>query len=248
MKIGILGSGHIGRILARKLAATGHEVKIANSRGPGTIDAVALSTGARAVKKEDAVSDVEVVIISIPFIGIRDIAPLFADLPAQTVVIDTSNYIPARDDRIEAIENGTTDSVWVSEQLGRPIAKAWNSIYSVTLEEMGRPSGHPERIAAPVAADRALDRDVTLALVEETGFDAYDAGSIADSWRQQSGTPPYCTEVTLADLPDALASADLARSRRRTDLAFAVYGERFELGQNPGRDFIVQLSRMLNSP
>lgn len=248
MKIGLLGSGHIGRTLARKLAAAGHAVKVANSRGPDTIDADAMSTGARAVQKEEAVSDVEVLILSIPFAGIPDLAPLLADLPAETVVIDTSNYIPARDDSIEAIENGKTDSVWVTEQLGRPIAKAWNSIYSVTLEEMGRPAGHPDRIAAPIAADRARDRDVTMALVEETGFDAYDAGSIADSWRQQPGSPPYCTEIPLAELPNALASADLARSRRRTDLAFAVYGERFELGQNPGRDFIVQLSRLLNAP
>lgn len=248
MKIGILGSGHIGRTLARKLAAAGNDVKVANSRGPSTIDPIALSTGARAVSKEDAVSDVEVVILSIPFAGIPKLAPLLAKLPEDAVVIDTSNYIPMRDDRIEAIENGKTDSVWVTDHLGRPIAKAWNSIYSVTLEEMGRPAGHPERIAAPVSADRERDRNVAMALVEETGFDAYDAGPIAQSWRQQPGSPSYCTEITLADLPNALASADLARSRRRTDLAFAVYGERFELGQNPGRDFIVQLSRLLNAP
>lgn len=248
MKIGILGSGHIGKTLAIKLAASGHEVKVANSRGPDTIRADSLSTGACAVVKEEAVIDVEVLILSIPFAGIPDLAPLLADLPAETVVIDTSNYIPARDNRIEAIENGKTDSVWVTQHLGRPIAKAWNSIYSVTLEEMGKPAGHPERIAAPVAADRERDRDVTMALVEETGFDAYDAGTIADSWRQQCGAPAYCTEVTLAELPEALASADLSRSRRRTELAFAVYGERFELGQNAGREFIVQLSRLLNAP
>jgi 8-hydroxy-5-deazaflavin:NADPH oxidoreductase len=248
MKIGILGSGSIGGTLAKKFSASGHTVKVANSRGPDTIDADVLSTGASAVTKEEAVADVDVLILSIPFIRIPDLAPLLADLPAETVVIDTSNYIPARDDRIEAIENGLTDSVWVSEQLGRPIAKAWNSIYSVTLKEMGRPAGHPERLAAPVAADRDRDRDVTMALVEESGFDAYDAGAIADSWRQQCGTPCYCTEVTLAELPEALASADLARSRKRQDLFFAVYLERFGgVGTNPGRDFVVRLSQVLNA-
>jgi predicted dinucleotide-binding enzyme len=245
MKIGILGSGHIGRTLARKLAAAGHEVKVANSRGPDTIDADALSTGARAVRKEEAVINVEVLILSIPFAGIPALAPLIADVAPETVVIDTSNYIPARDDRIESIENGKTDSVWVTEQLGRPIAKAWNSIYSVTLEEMGKPAGHPERMAAPIAADREHDRNVTMALVEDTGFDAYNAGTIADSWRQQCGSPAYCTEITLVELPEALAAADLARMRRRTDLSFEVYNERFEAGYNPGRDFIVQLSRLL---
>lgn len=207
MEIGILGSGHIGKTLALKLAAAGHKVKVANSRGPDTIDRDVALTGARLVTKEEAVVNVEVVILSVPFACIPSIASLLANLPAETVVIDTSNYIPARDERIASIENGKTDSVWVTEQLDRPIAKAWNSIYSATLEEMGRPTGHPERISAPVAA-----------LVEETGFDAYDAGTIAGSWRQQCGSPAYCTEVTLIDLPKALASADLARSRRRQDL------------------------------
>jgi predicted dinucleotide-binding enzyme len=247
MKIGILGSGFIGGTLAKTLSAAGHRVKVANSRDPRTIDADVLSTGAQAVTKEDAVADADVVILSIPFCGITALAPLLAGLPAETVVIDTSNYIPARDERIEAIENGQADSAWVAERLGRPIAKAWNSIYSVTLKEMGRPAGHPERIAAPVAADRDRDREVTMALVEDSGFDAYDAGTLADSWRQQTGSPCYCTEVTLADLPGALAAADLARSRRRRDLMFAVYQERFELGTNPGRDFIVGLSRILNA-
>lgn len=155
--------------------------------------------------KEDAVSGVEVVILSIPFAGISNLVLLLADLPADTVVIDTSNYIPVRDDRIQAIENGKTDSVWVTEHLGRSIAKACSSIYSVILEEMGRPAGHADRIAAPVAADRDRDRQVTMALVEETGFDAYDAGPIAQSRGQQPGSPPYCTEITLAELPNALA-------------------------------------------
>lgn len=247
MNIGILGSGHIGRTLALKLADAGQTVKVANSRGPATVDATALATGARAVTKEEAVDDVDVLILSIPFAGIPALAPLLASLPSDTVVIDTSNYIPARDDRIAEIEDGKTDSVWVTEQIGRPIAKAWNTIYSVTLEKMGRPAGHPERIAAPVAADRPRDRDVTMTLVEQTGFDAYDAGPIADSWRQQCGSPAYCTEITIAELPDALAAADLARMRRRTDLSFEVYNERFEPGFNPSREFIVQLSKLLYS-
>lgn len=59
MEIGIIGSGHIGKTLAVKLSAAGHSVKVANSRGPETIDAAALSSGARAVRKEEAVKDVE---------------------------------------------------------------------------------------------------------------------------------------------------------------------------------------------
>lgn len=246
MKIGILGSGFIGGTLAKKFSACGHTVKVANSRGPDTIDPHVLSTGATAVTKEGAIADAEVVILSIPFAIIPSLAPLLAGVPAETVVIDTSNYIPARDRRIEAIEKGQSESLWVAEQLGRPIAKAWNTSYSATLKEAGRPAGDPERIGAPVAADRVRDRDVTMALVEESGFDAYDAGSLADSWRQQCGTPCYCTEVTREELPRALATADLVRARKRQSLFFAAYEERFgQIGVNPSRDYIVRLSKAL---
>ncbi|BBY29957.1 NAD(P)-binding domain-containing protein [Mycolicibacterium sediminis] len=66
MRIGIVGAGNIGKTLSHKLSAAGHDVKIANSRSPQTIDPEALSTGARAVEAADAVRDVEVVILSIP--------------------------------------------------------------------------------------------------------------------------------------------------------------------------------------
>ncbi len=40
---------------------------------------------------------------------------------------------------------------------------------------------------------------VVIELVNQTGFDGYDAGSIADSWRYQPGTPAYCTDLTLSE-------------------------------------------------
>src|SRR5438552_12142708 len=104
MKIGILGVGHIGKTLALKLSAAGHDVKVANSRGPETIEADALATGARAVTTAEALQDVDVAILSIPLNRLPAIAPLVAKLPAETVVMDTSNYYPQRDDKIEAIE------------------------------------------------------------------------------------------------------------------------------------------------
>src|SRR3954447_7608318 len=102
MKIGILGTGHIGKTLALKLSAAGHDVKVANSRGPETIGADVLAFGGRAVLVADALADVDAVIISIPLNRIPQIAPLIAKVPADKVVIDTSNYYPGRDGRIDA--------------------------------------------------------------------------------------------------------------------------------------------------
>src|SRR3954469_18285146 len=173
MKIGILGVGHIGKTLARKLAAAGQDVKVANSRGPETIGPDVLESGARAVTTGEAIDGVDVVILSIPLNRMAEIAPLMAKLPADTVVMDTSNYYPQRDGAIDALEAGQVESVWVSELLGRPIVKAWNSIGSDSFAKKGKSAGSPDRIVIPVAADRETDRKVGMALVEETGLDAF---------------------------------------------------------------------------
>lgn len=246
MKIGILGGGNIGKTLARKLAAVGHDVKVANSRGPETIEADALATGARAVTTAEAVQNVDVVILSIPLKRIPDVAPLVRSLPSKTVVVDTSNYYPMRDGKIDAIDAGLAESLWVAEQLKRPIVKAWNSILADSLIRKGVEPGTQGRIALSVAADREVDRKVGLALVEETGFDAFDAGTLADSWRQQPGAPCYCTDLTLEELPAALANAEAKRLPKRRDLAMAVRQERFENAMTmPDADYGVRLNRVL---
>jgi 8-hydroxy-5-deazaflavin:NADPH oxidoreductase len=245
MKIGIVGVGLIGKTLTQRLSVAGHDVKVANSRGPETIDADVLSSGARAVTVGEAVVDVDVVILSIPLNRIPEVAPVLADVPAETVVIDTSNYYPARDARIEAIEGGQVESVWVAQQLGRPIVKAWNAIGSDSFARKGKPAGNADRIAIPVAADSETERHVGMALVQDTGFDAFDAGPLRESWRQQPGTPCYCTDLIRAEMPAALAAADAARSPKRRDLAAAAIQERFGHVTNPAADYGVRINRAL---
>lgn len=247
MKIGILGTGNIEKSLVKKLSSAGHDVKVANSRGPETVDAELLTSGARAVTTKEAVADVEVVILSIPLNRISDIAPLMAEVPQETVIIDTSNYYPFRDDRIEAIEAGQVESLWVAEQLNRPVAKAWNAIGSASLATKGKPAGSPGRIALPVAADRERDRQVAMTLVEDTGLDAFDAGELADSWRQQPGAPAYCTDLSRDQMGPALAAAERARLPKRRDLGVAVMQERLGDGTtNPDAEWGVRLVRAIN--
>lgn len=246
MNIGVIGAGHIGKSLALKLSVAGHEVHVANSRGPETVDKDVLATGAKAVAAEQAVLDKDVIIISIPLNRILAIAPLLAGVSDETVVIDTSNYYPARDNIIESIEAGQVESLWVQQQLGRPVAKAWNTIGSDSFAKKGKPAGSSDRVAIPIAADREIDRKVTMALVEETGFDAFDAGSLKDSWRQQPGAPAYGTDLTLKELPAAIGAADRTRLPKRRDLAVAAFQERLgDATTNPDADFGVRLSRVL---
>lgn len=214
MKIGIIGAGNIGGTLTRRLAALGHDVFVANSRGPETLKDLAAETGATPVTVEQAAQAGDVVIVTIPLKNIQSLpAGLFANTPKNVVVVDTGNYYPRqRDGRIDGIENGMTESRWVEQQLGRPVVKAFNNIYAEHLYKLGRPPGSPERIALPVAGDDAAAKAVVLRLIEELGFDGVDAGGLDESWRQQPGTPVYATDFDANGVRRALAKA----SRERT--------------------------------
>ena len=246
MKIGIIGAGNIGQILAVRLSRAGHDVLIANSRAPETVDPAALTTGATAVWAADATQGAEVVITSVNFGQIPDIADLIAKAPADAVIVDTSNYFPARDGVIEAVENGQIESEWVQEQYGRPIVKAWNTITTASFADKAYSTDDATRVALPIVADDDAQRAVGMRLVEETGFEAFDAGVIADSWRQQPGTPVYTTDLTAAELPAALERAARDRSALRRDLMWKIYQERVEAeGSLPHPDRQLALTRAL---
>ena len=214
MKIGIIGAGQIGGTLARRLTATGHEVSIANSRGPASLADLARETGARPVTVEQAARAGEVVVVTIPLKSIPQLPRgLFDDVSDDIVVVDTGNYYPQqRDGQIEAIEEGLTESRWVSQQLGRPVVKAFNNIYARHLLERGKPKGTPGRIALPVAGDAPTAKDVVIRLLDQLGFDGVDAGRLDDSWRQQPGTPVYGTDLDAAGVRKALAEGKPERS------------------------------------
>ncbi|WP_086561283.1 NADPH-dependent F420 reductase [Streptomyces africanus] len=208
MKITVIGAGAIGGNLAAKLSAAGHDVQVADARGPEAVRAEVLESGAAAVELADAVQGRDVIILATPFGVAGKLAGLFASVPTETVVIDTSNYYPHLSGHIEAVDNGEIESVWNAKQLGRPVVKAWNAALAETQRTKGLPAGTPGRLAIPVAGDSEQARRVAMQLVDDTGFDPYDAGTLADSWRQQPNSPAYCTELTLDELPAALAAAD----------------------------------------
>lgn len=214
MKIGIIGAGQIGSTLTRRFTQLGHEVFVANSRGPASLAALAKETGAKAVTAAEAARAGEVVVVTIPEAKIPNLPKdLFHGVPPEVVVVDTGNYYPReRDGRIQGIEDGMTESRWVERQLGRPVIKAFNNIYAKHLLERGRPAGTPGRIALPVAGDDARAKQVVLRLMDELGFDGVDAGSLDESWRQQPGTPVYTHDFDAAGVQRALREAKKERT------------------------------------
>ncbi|MFJ6986374.1 MULTISPECIES: NADPH-dependent F420 reductase [unclassified Streptomyces] len=210
MKIGIIGAGNIGGNLTRRLAALGHEVAVANSRGPQTLAELAAETGATPVEATEAAKGAEVVVVTVPFKAVPGLPDGILDGAAEgAAVIDTNNYYPReRDGRIDAVEDeGITESRWIERQLGHPVIKAFNGTYAQDILDRHRPAGDPGRIALPVAGDDAAAKAKVRALIEELGFDTVDSGGIDDSWRQQPDTPVYGLRGDVAEVTKALAEA-----------------------------------------
>src|SRR6201987_5613982 len=209
MNIGIIGTGQIGEVIIRKLRGVGYPVKMANSRSPESIKDLAADTGAIPVSVEEVVQDVDIL-----FLVLQQKA--FPVLPKgllnkarkETVVIDVGNYYPWRDGRIDEIESGLTESAWVEKQIGRPVVKVLNSIVYKALAGAGRPTGSRDRVALPISGDHPKAKEIVAQLIDRIGFDSVDAGTIAESWRQQPGSPVYCINPTKEVLQQRLKNVD----------------------------------------
>lgn len=212
MNIGIIGAGNIGGTLTRRLSTLGHRVSVANSRGPESLAGLARETGAKAVSVTEAARNGDVVVVTIPEGRIPNLpGDLFSGVPESVIVVDTGNYYPQRDGRIDEILAGTTESQWVANRLGRPVIKAFNNIRAQHLMERGKPAAAPGRIALPVAGDDARAKQVVTQLVNQLGFDAVDTGPLSESWRQQPGTPVYASDLDAEGVRRALQQASRER-------------------------------------
>ncbi|MGG1229593.1 NADPH-dependent F420 reductase [Bacillus halotolerans] len=223
MKFGIIGAGTIGSIISKKLVENGHDVKIADARAIGLEGKKLAGT---PVRVEDAIKNIDVLIISLPTKAMSSIRNMIDQVGEDVIIVDTSNYYPFRDDKIKEIENGMVESVWVSIQLGRPVIKAFNNLLAYTLENEGTTVDSSERIAIAVSGDDTSHKQAVIDVVFELGFDAIDSGSLSDSWRQQPGTPAYCTELTKDELTKALKKANKEKAPLLRDKVMEIFAEK----------------------
>jgi predicted dinucleotide-binding enzyme len=190
--IGFIGSGMIGGTVARLSVAAGYDVVMSNSRGPETLRELVAELGplASAATSGQAAEAGYLVVVTIPVKAIADVpaAPL-----AGKAVLDTGNYYPQRDGQIEVLDNGAlTSSGLLQRHLpGAHVVKVFNNIYFRHLASLARPAGAADRSALPVAGDDAAAKAAVTAYLDAIGYDTVDDGSLADSWRQEPGTPVY---------------------------------------------------------
>lgn len=201
MKIGFIGSGLMGQLIIRKIAFAGYEAKIANSRGPESLKDFSSEVGVKAVNLMNVVEDVDVIFLAIPTKDVPNLPNgLFAKVKPGTIVVDITNYYPYRDGQIKELDEGMIESEWVSKHINYPVIKALNSIIYMSFERNGRSSGEKDRIALPIAGDDVQSKKMVAKILDSIGFDSVDIGNIAVSWRQQPGSPIYCTDPTKQEL------------------------------------------------
>jgi 8-hydroxy-5-deazaflavin:NADPH oxidoreductase len=219
--VGIIGSGMIGGTVARLSVAAGHRVVVSNSRGPETLAELAAELGplATAGTADQAAEAGDLVVVSVPVKAFGEISvkPL-----AGKPVLDTGNYYPQRDGHLAELDTGalTSSGLLQRDLPDAQVVKVFNNIFFRHLASLARPRGAEDRSALPIAGDSAAAKAAVTAFLDSIGYDAVDAGPIADSWRQEPGTPVYGTPYgPLSDeagtpAPAARIRADLVAAYR----------------------------------
>ena len=199
--VGFIGSGQIGSTVARLAIEAGHQVVLSNSRGPETLADTAAELGPRAsaATSGEAAAAGDIVVVTVP-------VKAFPNLPAAPLagktVIDTCNYGPERDGHIPELDGHIPEldgsSLTSSELLLRNIpdamiVKAFNNIFFKHLLSLARPAGAADRSYLPIAGDSAPAKAAVTEFIESLGYSVVDAGPLAASWRQATGTPVWGT-------------------------------------------------------
>ncbi len=204
MRVGVIGSGKIGGTVAALLAAAGHDVEIANSRGPASLRELA-GERLRPATVEEAATYGEVVVVATP-LAAYDALP--RDAFAGTVVVDAGNYYPARDGQIAALDDdSTTSTEWLAAKLpGARVVKAFNTVFWEVLRDKGDPEAGDDRLVVLVAGDDADAKRTRRGPDRATsGSRRVDQGGLADGGRlQQPGAERYGKVLTL---PEARADS-----------------------------------------
>jgi predicted dinucleotide-binding enzyme len=206
MKIGILGSGMVGRAFAAVALKHGHEVMLSNSRGPETLFTLRAVLQCKTGTTEEAAAFGDLVLVAIPLSNYASVpsAPL-----EGKIVIDANNYYPERDGHIAVLDRKeTTTSELLARHLPKSkVVKALNALEAPGIEQEGRLPNSSDRRAHPIAGDDASAKEVVAGLLTEFGLEVVDAGPLAAGRSFEAGTPAYCVPLNAHDLRLALAKS-----------------------------------------
>jgi 8-hydroxy-5-deazaflavin:NADPH oxidoreductase len=217
--VGFLGGGRIVGTVARLSVAAGYRVVLSDPRGSETLKDLVAELGllASAATCEHAAEAGDIVVVRIPLSAYQSIP---VEPMADKVVLDACNYDPRRDGHITDLDAGriTSSGLLQRHLSGSQVVKVFNNILAKHLRSLARPHGAADRSALPIAGDDDQAKATVTAFLDSIGYDVVDAGPLAQSWRQEPGTPvdrsPYGSSLEETGMPadarkirTALASA-----------------------------------------
>jgi len=208
-RIGVLGAGHVGPVIAQVAIEAGYHVSIAASGDPEQIELIAqvLSPGAEPRWAADAVREADMVVLAIPLHTFPTLDPSLLD---GKLVVDVMNYWPPVDGVVELFEDHRYNSSEIVQRrlTGSTVVKTLNHIGYHELADERRPKGSPERRALGVASDDPTAVDVVAEFIERIGYDAVrfdrlSAGRLLEPGGPVFGVPLHRSEFELAVCAEA---------------------------------------------
>ena len=202
--LGIIGSGRLGTAIAKQALKAGYDVRIANSRGPGSLSLIlkVLLQGASAATVEDTIADSDIVVLAIPLGQYKRLTPAVF---AGKIVIDAMNYWPPTEgDIAEFMDPHVTSSEYIQSHFPKAnVVKTLNHIAYSELEQHSRSVGEAERRAIALAGNSPSAKQAVMIFIHDLGFDAVDMGNLSAGRKFQPDTPLFNARRTAEELRSA---------------------------------------------
>lgn len=198
--IAIIGTGMVGGALGTRWAKLGHPI-IYGSRNPQRAEVRALVGGlgdrAVAVAPAEAVRRAEIVVFAVPWKAAEASAASLGNL-AGKIVIDVTNPLVFEGDRDVEVPVPHSGAELIQSWLpGARLVKAFNAVNYRVMAEPARAGGP---VTIPIAGDDEQAKQRVARLVEKLGFEAFDAGRLANA-RYLEGMALLYVNLMVQDPP-----------------------------------------------
>jgi 8-hydroxy-5-deazaflavin:NADPH oxidoreductase len=205
LRIGVIGSGHIGGTIGALWVKAGHPV-LFSSRHPDELKQLVAGLGPLAQNGtvSQAIAFGDALFFAVPYGALPALGQEQAGALKGKIVLDACNAVAARDGSIA--EEAERDGIGITSQKylpGTRLVRAFNTLsYMIFAREANRPD---PKLAIPIAGDDPEAVSVAAELVHDAGFEPVVVGKLADARRFQRGGPGYGQPVTAAELKQKLS-------------------------------------------
>jgi predicted dinucleotide-binding enzyme len=205
LRIGVIGSGHIGGTIGGLWIKAGHPV-LFSSRHPEELKDLVADLGelAKAGAVEQAIAFSDVLFIAVPYGALPQIGQDYGAALKGKIMLDACNAVTARDGTItDEVEREGVGVVSQKYLTGTRLVRAFNTLnYKIFAAEANRPD---PKLVIPIAGDDPEAVQTAAGLIRDAGFDPVVVGKLADASRFQRGGPGYGQAVSAAELKQKLS-------------------------------------------